>query len=306
LRILIISIVLLLIFGASVFASDAKSNPNEYYLFAVDLFDQRDYYRAVTEFKRYAFYSRTTDGALRTDYAVAACYQNAREWPRAIDAWRMLMLKHSSHAVVNEAAYRLAECMIANEDYVSAVAVLDRYAEEADAQADYIDDACFLKGIALLAQRKWAAGAAQFELFRSSYPNSALADSAKSILSTATKLETMPSQSPAKAALLSSFVPGLGQGYAGRPGDGWTAFLVNAAIAGFTINRFDRGDHSAAYPMLLMATTFYAGNVHGAARAAVSVNREREDQLIGKAMNDISQTVGFKLGHPDRLRPWDL
>lgn len=305
-RIFAISIALFLIFSTCVFALNDNSSANDIYAFATSLFNQTDYYRAVTEFKRYEFYSNSSDAVLRTDYAVAACYQNAREWPRAIDAWRMLIFKHPSDTVVNEAAYRLAECMIANEDYANAISVLDQYSKEADMHTDYNDDAYFLKGVALLTQRNWAAAVTHFQLFQTRYPDSILIDSAKTICITADELKSMPSKSPMKAALLSSIVPGLGQGYAGKPGDGWAAFLVNAAVGAFTINRFNRGDSSAAYPMLLIATTFYAGNVHGAGRAAVTTNREKEDKLIEKAMNDISKVVLVNLGHPERLKPWQL
>ncbi|MCE5323931.1 tetratricopeptide repeat protein [bacterium] len=281
----------------------AYTSEDSTYQFGVSLFNERDFYRAVTEFKRYAFEAGTQEAKCKSGYAAAACYQQAREWARACDAWSQLISEFPNDPIVTEAAYRLAECMLASGNYDDAQNVCVHYVESAPAGSDYTDDAAFLQGIIKLTRHDWKGAKECFVQFQKSYVDSPLKPAAKSLTQRCDFFMAVRRKSPAKAALMSSIIPGTGQGYAGRAGDGWTAFLVNAVFAGFAIDRFHRGDDSAGVVLGLLSFSFYAGNVYGAGGAAAARNRADEEKQIKLAMSDIQATVAKNLGHPDRLHP---
>lgn len=296
------------VLSVGVQAADAPAggSVNETYGFAVWLFDQAEFYRAVTEFKRYQFLTQDTEADMRCEYAVAACYQHVREWARAVDSWRRVLANFPEDRVVVEAAYRMAECMLAQEDYDNAGQVLTQYLANAPADSDFLDDALFLQATILLSKSKYADAEKGLAEFASKYPESPLASAAKELARSACSLREMKRKTPEEAALLSMFVPGLGQSYAGRTGDAWTAFLVNAALGAFTVDRFNRGDQTAGYLLGLTWISFYGGNIYGAARAATEENQRRQEALVSEALGRVQNVVARTLGHPERLRPWPL
>lgn len=293
----------LLLCAAPCLAQQTTSKSAATYPFAVKLFEEGDYFRAVTEFKRYEFECPSPAANLQARYAVAVCYQYAHDWVHARDTWFKLMLAYPDAPVAQEAGYRVCESYMGAGDYVAAGASLDEYLTNADRTNPFYDDAIFLRALAAIANRDVATAQTQFTTLGKDYPQSPLNPAAQLISAKLATMEKMPRKSPHVAALLSTVLPGSGQIYAGRTRDGIMAFLVNAASISLTVNRFNRDDTTGGYLTGFAASSFYFGNIYGAGGAASAENRKHQDQLVDAALKDASVQLEKKLGHQDALRP---
>lgn len=273
------------------------------YAFALVLYKERDYFRAVTEFKRYGFEKGTPEALRKACYASAVCYQVTREWQRALAGWRELVVMDPLDPNIPEYAYRIAECLMASGSYTELNNMLLQFLPQCPKDSDYLDDAHFLRGSCLLAMRNWKDAETQFLEYQSLFPSGALLNEAKSMEEGARAINKMRRRDPKKAVVLSAIVPGLGQFYAGRSGDGWTALLVNAFFGWSTYNRFHNKDYHSAVPLLFVESSFYTGNVYGAGGAVTSRNRQKEDELLAKTVAKVEDGVRSRLGHPERLQP---
>ncbi len=75
------------------------------------------------------------------------------------------------------------------------------------------------------------------------------------------------SKSPWKAAALSAVLPGAGKIYAGKYGDGITAFILTGLLSYLAYDNFEAEHQTRAWIFTGLAASFYAGNVYGSAAA---------------------------------------
>jgi tetratricopeptide (TPR) repeat protein len=276
------------------------------YDFAVVLFDQGDYYRAVTEFKRFDFDEGNQAPSLTASYAIACCYQHAKMWPDAIKAWQGIANTHPNQPIAFEATYRMAECYIAAGDTASAQTTLRNLANTMPPDSMYASDTRFLIGILLMTQREWPSAEEQFTGFVASYPTSHLRLSAEKLAQACRDIQSGKKKSPKTAGFYSAVIPGLGQAYSGRTGDGLAALVINLTVGLITANQISRQNTFGTVVGLLTFDTFYAGNIYGAIGDAKAYNRAKEDKKAEAASASIRDNISLNLGHPTRLRPYAL
>jgi putative component of membrane protein insertase Oxa1/YidC/SpoIIIJ protein YidD len=113
------------------------------------------------------------------------------------------------------------------------------------------------------------------------------------------ELEALPSRSPWLAGSMSAVLPGSGQLYAGRPADGAVAFLTNALLIGGTVVAARNDEDVTAVALGFVAFGFYAGNVYGAANAAVRHDREQRDGLSTRTRGWLRQSGFWVAPTPD-------
>jgi hypothetical protein len=104
-------------------------------------------------------------------------------------------------------------------------------------------------------------------------------------------------RSPALSAALSFVIPGLGQTYCGRPGDGLFSFTVVAAAAAVSYyywNRPEQDPEHAKFAVVAgLGTVFHLGNVYGAAIAGRDYNRLQKRNYLGR-IEDILHRVSLQ------------
>ena len=79
-------------------------------------------------------------------------------------------------------------------------------------------------------------------------------------------------KSPGKAALLSALIPGLGKVYTGEVGDGITSFLFTGILSFLAYDNFNANHNFRAWLFTGLAAWFYGGNIYGSAAAAQIYN----------------------------------
>jgi hypothetical protein len=276
------------------------STPEAAYEFANWLYMQQDFQRAVGEYKRVTFFA--ADPTLREDsiFMLASAYQGARMWDRAATAYQDYLNLYATGRYRENALYRIAQCAFGSERYAQTKERVDALLE-AFPKGQYADDGDFLVGLSYLMSRSFKSAERQWATFKLRCSDSPLADAATRMAACSRDLQKAPRKSAATAVIMSALVPGAGQYYAGAKGDGMASLLVNAAMIGLTINRFDRGDNTAGVVLGILAATFYSGNIYGAANATQNANQRRQADLVKKALVGLRKDMETTLGHPAEL-----
>lgn len=261
-------------------ASDAE---RKIFAFAIDLTLQADYYRAVTEFKR--FVSQYPDSKLVPDarllQAIATLFAD-----RVDEATRFLEDTPAPVDLDGESLHRylLAYAYFSRQRYDEALAALGTLDVS---NPDWADEARHLKFVTLVARGDYAQARE---------------------LGTLPAWDDIPSRSPVLSGLLSSLLPGSGQVYGGRAADGVVAFVLTGVFAAATWEAADEELQVVAGLTAVVGLLFYAGNIYGAVNGAHRFNEEARLQFQQKA---ILETKGERLfwsleqDRPGSIKPFD-
>jgi TM2 domain-containing membrane protein YozV len=114
--------------------------------------------------------------------------------------------------------------------------------------------------------------------------------------------ENLPEKSELLAGILSAILPGSGYVYAGRYGDGLTAFLLNGLFIAGTVTAVQNGWYPAAGLTGGIGLPFYLGNIYGSANAARRWNIAVRREVRGRVAAALDPVIDAR-GIPAPLRP---
>lgn len=266
--------------------------------FADALMAADDPYNALTWY-RLALYldpARPDADALRFRQALA--YERGERFPAAVFAYGQV-----GGGLADDAAYRAALADYHAGNPLSADVGLERlplfYPD-----SNLLPQAAFARGVLALESRDLDAAVVRFSAFP--YPDSPLAPRAAALASAAQ--EPVERRSPALAGAL-SIVPGLGQLYAGHPGDAAMAALVNIPVGVTSALLLTDGIRThRAGPLVaggILGAAFvitYPSNLLGAWRGANRTNTRnrqlRAEALLGSAYDPSLQLDADEVALP--------
>lgn len=262
--------------------------------YAHHLIAERDYFRAISEYKALAF--REPDLARRAVYQleIGRAYRISGRPELSIDALtRLLSAKGAAPDVQAKAHLNLAL------DYLSirAIPVATLHLEDA-ARLGERGPASLLTAVnAALSDRPADARAALDEARRGTLDGAmtALADSTERSL---TAVATARTKSPLLAATLSAVLPGAGQAYTGHWFDAMQAFGFVSAF-GFTSYLAYDHDRARGGPYVLtgvalgITTFFYVANILGAERTARYVTQKGRDDALEPLRQNVTASQAF-------------
>jgi outer membrane protein assembly factor BamD (BamD/ComL family) len=244
--------------------------------FADALFNAGDYFRAITEYKRFLFLYSTDARAGRVQLQIGLSYQRGQQWDDARQTFERIAQQHPDAAIKAEAAYRVGETSFLQGRYAQAIADLQpvaaRYGHTSVGQ-----QARYLLGWSHLRARQWPEAAQTFETIDMTSP---LFPSSRALADAAREGEQLPRKSPALAGLMSAVIPGTGHFYTGRWRDGTIALLLNGAFLAAGIEAVSAGNEAAAGLLLFFEAAWYSGAIYGAANAAHKYNRDLEERWL--------------------------
>jgi TolA-binding protein len=256
--------------------------------FADALFNEGDYYRAITEYKRFLFLAPTDARAGRVQLQVGRSYLGAQQWEEARKTFEALAQHHPDANIRAEAAFLTGDTSFRQGRYAQAIedlrAVTERYG-----QTPVGERARYLLGWSYLRARQWPLATASFEAIDSTSP---LFPSSQALADAARDAESLPRKSPALAGLMSAVIPGSGHFYTGRFRDGTIALLLNGAFMFAGIEAVSAGNEAAAGLLFFFQAAWYSGTIYGAVNAAHKHNRDLEERWL----------QGLDLQHSPTLR----
>ncbi|MFH0997562.1 MAG: tetratricopeptide repeat protein [Pseudomonadota bacterium] len=250
--------------------------------------DEREYYRAITEYKKFLILFPESDKA---DYAVSRigmAYYHGEEFEASTRTLANLRDKYPESSYAAETQYFEGLGYWKLKKYADAKTALERVAASYP-DSDYAPLAMVADSMLALDQDNVNAGRHGMERLIAVYPDYPASMRAAETLGLFDQYRDLPRKSELLAGIMSAVVPGSGYIYAEHYGDGITAFLINAlAIAG-TVTAVCNENYAVAAIVGGVGLPFYLGNIYGSANAAKKWNIAVRNEL----RNRISVTLDY-------------
>ena len=270
-------LLLLAVLACPLARGEGQSLPSEQVLaFADHLFDQGDYYRAITEYERFVFMFSDDIKVPEVELRIARCCLEGKKAELARRHLRALVEKQPDTPTARRAALMLAESYHAEGAYGPAATELDQYlsaypsAENKDA-VRLFDGMChFQAGENDLAK----------EVLGEVTSTSSLHKASADLTTEMEKYSNLPRKSPAVAGALSAVLPGAGQVYVGRRQDAVLAFVLNGVLIWAAYESFDNGENVTGVLLSAVETGWYFGNVYNAMNGAYKFNRRERERFF--------------------------
>ena len=264
----------MLLFGPAAFAEEM---PAEKILsFADHLFEQGDYYRAITEYERVIFFYPDHPLARTARFQIASAYLKGDRLDQAIERFRAINQDLPGETLGRRAYFMLGEAYLQKREYDRAADVFSSYIERYP--GDERADAARIKlGWSYLRQGKWRQASEEFQKLP---PDSPLHAQAEGLAGESLSYPDIPKKSPTLAGGLSAVLPGAGQLYVERPGDALVSFLLNGAFIWATVEAFHNDNKVTGGILLFFEAGWYLGNIYNAVGGAYKYNRRSEQQFM--------------------------
>ncbi len=244
--------------------------------------EEGEYYRAVTEYKRFLILFPDSD---RADYALfrtgLACYQG-EEYEAAVRSFSALRERCRLSGYASRAYYFEGLAYWKSKQYGEARKAFEglvrTYPDSESAPLALVASAMLA-----LEQDHVTTSRSGLQTLIAAYPDYPLSPKAGEAMKLLDQYEELPRKSEVLAGVMSAVVPGSGYFYAEHYGDGMTAFLINAlAIAGIVTATYQE-NYAVAGIVGGVGLPFYFGNIYGSANAArkwnLAVRRELRNKI---------------------------
>ena len=244
--------------------------------------EEGEYYRAVSEYKRFLILFPESD---RADYAlfrIGMAYYQGEEYERSVRSFSSLRGEYSESAYVSKGSYFQGLGYWKLKQFENARNVFDTLAETYP-QSEFAPIALVAASLVSLDEGNISGSSRRLERLVDRYPDHPSSARGKEAIPLLGQHEKLPQKSKTLAAMLSAIVPGSGYVYAGRYGDGVTAFLINALWIAGVVTGISAEYYAAAGIVAGVGVPFYLGNIYGSANAAqkwnLNVKRDHRNQV---------------------------
>jgi len=258
-------------------------------VFAEHLMREGEYFRAITEYRRFLFYYPDDPRCAMAYFSIGLAFYRGESYVDALQAFREVPQRYPNTAYGKQAWLWQGESFARQGQYAAAeqlyTEITERFPHDSLGQ-----QARYQRAWTLLSQRQWRDAAAQFQQVS---PNSDLYQSAQLLAQEAVVGEHLPTKSPVLAGILSGFLPGSGQLYNGRLGDALLAFLLNGLFVVGTVEAVRSNKPAVAGILSFFEAGWYTGNVYGAVNGTHKYNRRTTETFLRNLDNN------FHLGLPE-------
>lgn len=263
--------------------------------FAEALFEEKDYYRAISEYKRYIFYNKDSPQISYCLFKIGECYQRSKKWFEAVDSFKKVIQNYPKSIYAIDSRYQIG--LTYYRAGLTSLAISNFEVLNTDIPDNpYRDTAQYLIGVAYIDEMKWDDASREFNKLILNYPESKHKENALKLATGCEKGKNLPKKSPVLAGCLSIF-PGLGQIYSDRYKDGLNSFIINGLFGYLTYYSYyiekdkDIPNYTSAYIFGTIGTIFYLANIYGAINSARNANLiikiNHRDKLKNEAQIDI-------------------
>lgn len=252
--------------------------------FAESLVAEEDYYRAITEYKRFLHYYPQDPRVPRAQLAIARSLIAGKRWPQADIALEKTWQLYPDSRQAEEAHKLYASVAFERKDFAEARRRYQRLKRLPDSDTDMAD---YQIGLSYLEENRMEAAEQSFAKLN--------ATAAADLHQTLDAYRRLPRKSPRLAGTLSALLPGAGQLYTERPQQAAIAFALNAAFIYGAVEAWNNENYTVAGILALFEVGWYGGNIYNAVNNAHKHNRELENQF--------KERFKLSLGFLDKA-PW--
>jgi outer membrane protein assembly factor BamD (BamD/ComL family) len=242
------------------------------------LMEEGEFYRAITEYKRFAILfpeSASLDYAL---FKTGVAYYKGEEYEAAARSFFVLEGKYKDSVHSSEASFLRGLALWRLNRLTDAASAFERVAAEYF-QSEYVPVALVARALLALDVDDVDQAMSSLQRLIDEYPDHPRAEMAMEAFQLLPEYRDLPQKSKALAAVMSAILPGSGYIYAGNYGDGLTAFFLNGLfIAGAAVG-ISEANYALGGLVGVIGLPFYFGNIYGSANAVKKANLAVKDSF---------------------------
>jgi tetratricopeptide (TPR) repeat protein len=258
--------------------------------FAESLLAEGDYYRAISEYKRFTYFFPQNKLVETCNYRIGESYYKAKRWQDAREAFTSFIIKYPVSPMIPGALYLKGMAEKQLRRYMDALSTFEEVIKSKS--NEFADKAVYQSAIVHMEMEEWQKARETFSLVPK---DSQLSGSASIMASELQRMDDLPRKSPATAGTLAAIIPGAGHLYTERPRDALVAFLLNGAFIWGAIELFRHDNYVAGGIVTFFEIGWYTGNIYSAVSSAHKYNKKTREDFLEHLKEIIS--VSF---HHDR------
>lgn len=256
--------------------------------FAEYLFNEGDYFRAISEYKRFIFLYPDNQLVEKSRFRVCECYYKAGRWQEAIEALNKYIKDYPASPLREDAFYLKGLSEKELKHYEEAISALE--VASSSFSEDLRNRSFFQIALVYVERENWEMARTYFSKISEQSP---LYPSAWTFSSELEKIDTIPQKSPGLAGTLAAVLPGAGHLYTERPRDALVAFLLNGAFIWAAVELFEDENYVAGGLVTFFELGWYTGNIYSAVGSAYKYNRRVKNEFIQNIKERTSLTYHY-------------
>jgi tetratricopeptide (TPR) repeat protein len=237
--------------------------------FAEHLYGERDFYRAITEYKRHLFLHPNAPEAPWVLFRIGQSYLEGGRAEAALAVFGRLLEESHDPRLGDWTTLSTARAFYLDDRLEQARAVLDEWLPTVRS-AELRGSGLYLAGCIRLKLGQLEQSREAFSAIWAGHP---LAERAGWLTARTAELPDLPSKSPVLAGVL-SIIPGLGHLYLEEYAVAITALVWNGLFGFATWDAFRRGEIGIGSLLASLSLLWYSGTIYGAVSGAHRYNRD--------------------------------
>jgi TolA-binding protein len=252
-------------------AAPSDTNGTPIYAFGLHLFRLGDYYRAVTELKRFTLLFPQHQQHTAAQVLLGLALEGDELYDDAFIHFRKLRQTYKRQPAGQLADFKLGELHFQQRRYRQAIEHFEQFLRTFP-DVPLASRTTYLMGLSWALDGQLEQAQHVLEMVPADH---ALSNQARR-LQQALKAPPIPRKSPRTARLLAGLLPGAGHLYLGKPLQGLTAFLLNGAFITGAVFAFREQLYATGAILLYFETGWYLGNIKSAGDGARAANRRQQ------------------------------
>jgi tetratricopeptide (TPR) repeat protein len=239
-------------------------------------FNTGDYYRAITEYKRFLFFFPHSLKTEEVYFQMAKSYLKGKKWEEALltlDRWQ----KQFPHSSRQGEAYLLKGLSYLGKKEYTQAHYFFQQASLASPGTPIADEAHYQAGRAYIEEEKYKEAALAFRKIDRASP---LFGRGEYLAQGLEKIDEVPQKSPGAAGVLAAILPGAGHWYCERYRDATIAFLLNAAFIWGMVEAFQHENYAVGAILTFFELGWYSGNIYSAISSAHKYNKQKKKEYL--------------------------
>ena len=197
--------------------------------FAVQLYRQKEYYRAIGELMRLTAYYPQSPLAEPVQFLTAESYFLAEKWDQAIEQYEKFLQLYPRSPLVEDAEYKIVLTYYSAGNFIP----LKNMSEPLQAKTvkhRWDDELTYLNYLVLVEEKEWTQALDFINTQLKENNLSKYLARYRALSPEIVQYKNIPVRDPRLAGLFSAVIPGSGQLYTKRPGDGLIAFILTTVF----------------------------------------------------------------------------
>lgn len=252
-----------------------ENNIKRQFEYAESLFKEGDFYRAITEYKRFIFFFPEEEGTEKCYFMIGKSYFKAKKWAEAVDALKVFTVRFPHSLMLNGALYLRGMAEKNLKKYDDALSTFEKIIKTSS--GEYRNKAIYQRALVLVDMEDWKRAG---ETFLKIPEQSVLSLAARTFSSGLENLDNLPRKSPVTAGTLAAIMPGAGHLYTERPRDALVAFLLNGAFIWAAVELFNDENYAAGGVVTFFELGWYTGNIYSAVSSAHKYNKRAKEKFL--------------------------